>query len=1052
MKTYCFLVMVMLATASVIFTACGNDDPVDNKEGNDEKEVTITPLRNSQEYFDNGITFLSEVGSRDVEFACSRDWKVTVANTVGGEYWCTISPKSGKTGDNNAFTVTTSENTGYDDRSVVLELEVGNIKKNIVITQKQKDAFLLTNDKFEVDMRGGKVDVEVKANIDYVYEIDELAKSWIKQSSKTRALTTRILSFDVSESEEAEKREGKIYFKSGSKIETVHIYQAGENILLLTEDEYPVSDRGEVIKVELKTNFDFEVQIPSVNWIHATDKTRAMSSHTLYYTIDANDTYDAREAVIVYSNKKKTVKNTLHIRQAQKDAIIISNKRYNVKGEGDAIAIKLNTNTQYQFTISDKSWIQQIKTRALVEETLYFLISKNDSELARTGTIIFKSGDISETITIVQDRKSVEELTLHIAKAGTLPELIPSDRKSEVRKLKLSGNLNGTDIKYLNEMASIVGVGGLSLDLSEANIVEGGLPYYDNYYNITNKIGDYSFSSCFRLNTILLPKSITEIGDHAFAGSPNLFSVTIPNGVKKIGAGTFTACGKLTSIIIPNSVTEIGEYAFNGSNLTSLTIPDSMAEIGKKAFTGCKSLASVSIPNSVVEIGEEAFFGCGFNSITIPNSVKKIGDSAFFSCSKLTSIIIPNSATEIGNGAFSYSGLTSINIPNSVKEFGKYIFSGCNSLASITISDGVTRIWDDAFYYCNGLTSIIIPNSVTEIGENAFYSCDNLTFITIPNSVKKIDNNAFRDCKSLMSITIPNSVTELGEWVFADCITLSSATISCSTIESFTFENCSNLSSVTILDSVKEIEGGAFSGCKKLVSIIIPNSVTDIGGSAFSNCSSLSSIVLSNNMVNIGFSIFENCNSLTSVIIPNSVRAIYDKAFSGCSSLVSITIPSSVTHWGEKVFLDCSNLTSVTISNGVTKIGDGAFNNCTNLTSIAIPNSVTGIGDSTFRGCTSLTSIYLPNSITTIDRFAFWGCSGLTSIVIPNSVKNIGSWAFKECSNLREIYSYMASPSWGSPFTDELRESCILYVPKGRVDVYRKNEEWNFMDIREMNE
>ena len=47
MKTYCFLVMVMLAAASVIFTACGNDDPVENKEGNDEKEVTITPLRNS---------------------------------------------------------------------------------------------------------------------------------------------------------------------------------------------------------------------------------------------------------------------------------------------------------------------------------------------------------------------------------------------------------------------------------------------------------------------------------------------------------------------------------------------------------------------------------------------------------------------------------------------------------------------------------------------------------------------------------------------------------------------------------------------------------------------------------------------------------------------------------------------------------------------------------------------------------------------------------------------------------------------------------------------
>ncbi|WP_303004817.1 leucine-rich repeat protein [Bacteroides congonensis] len=711
MKTYCFLVMVMLATVSVIFTACGNDDPVDNKEGNDEKEVTITPLRNSQEYFDNGITFLSEVGSRDVEFACSRDWKVTVANTVGGEYWCTISPKSGKAGDNNAFTITTSENTGYDDRSVVLELEVGNIKKNIVITQKQKDAFLLTNDKFEVDMRGGKVDVEVKANIDYVYEIDELAKSWIKQSSKTRALTTRILSFDISESEEAEKREGKIYFKSGNKIETVHIYQAGENILLLTEDEYSVSDRGEVIKVELKTNFDFEVQIPSVNWIHAADKTRAMSSHTLYYTIDANDTYDAREAVIVYSNKKKTVKNTLHIRQAQKDAIIISNKRYNVKGEGEAIAIRLNTNTQYQFTISDKSWIQQIKTRALVEETLYFQISKNDSELARTGTIVFKSGDTSETITIVQDRKSVEELTLHIAKAGTLPELIPSDQKNEVRKLRLSGNLNGTDIRYLREMSgmgyeSITFSGALSfLDLSEANIVEGGLPYHksgdDIYFTTKNKIGDYAFIYCHLLITVVLPNSVTEIGDFAFS-----------------------CCSGLTSVVMSNNVTEIGKWTFYNS--------------------------------------------FALTSVNIPNGTKKIGEHAFFYCKSLTSIAIPNSVTDIGDAAFGYSGLTSITID--MTDIGEGSFSMCNNLTSVVMSNNVRKIGRNAFACCERLSRVVMPNGVVEIGEWAFQQCNKLISISIPNSVSRIGEYAFYDCIGLASITIPNKVVEIEYASFDGCI------------------------------------------------------------------------------------------------------------------------------------------------------------------------------------------------------------------------------------------------------------------------------------------
>lgn len=1051
MKIYCFLSLFILVTASMIFTACGNDDLVEKKRGYDEKEVTITPLGDSQEYFDKGITFVSEIDSKDVEFACTADWKVTIANIVGGEHWCTISPQSGKAGDNNIFTVITSENVGYDDRSVVLELEAGNLKKNIVITQKQKDAILLTNDKFEVDKKGGKINVEVKANIDYIFEIDELAKNWIKQSTKTRALNTHILSFDISKSEEAEKREGKIYFKSGNKIEVVHIYQAGENVLLLTEDEYSVSDKGEIIKVELKSNFDFEVQMPSVNWLHTADKTRAISSHTLYYTIDPNDTYDIREATIVYSNKEKTVKNTLHIRQAQKDAIIISNKRYDLESEGGTIAIKLNTNTQYQFTISDQSWIQQIKTRALIEDILYFQISKNESKLARTGTITFKSRDISEAVTIVQNRKSMEDLTLHVAKAGTLPDLIPSDQISEIRKLKLSGNLNGTDIKYLNEMASIVGPGGLSLDLSETNIVEGGLPYYNNYYNIKNKIGDFSFFGCLRLNSIILPKSIIEIGENAFAASTNLISVTIPDGVKKIGASAFISCrlgsivipnsvteigeyafsgSKLGSIVIPNSVTEIGEYAFSGSNLISLTILDGMTKIGKNSFSGCKRLVSVSIPNSVTEIGEGAFSLCGFNSITIPNSVKKIGNSAFILCSKLTSIIIPNSVTEMG----------------------RFIFYDCDNLTSITFSDGIKRIGNETFSDCDGLTSITFPNSVIEIGEKAFESCDNLTSINIPNSVKKIGNKAFRGCNSLKSITIPNSVTELGEWVFADCISLSSATVACSTIESFTFDDCSNLTSITILDSVTKIEGYAFSGCTNLTSITIPNNVTYIGGSTFEGCNKLVSITLSNNITDIGFSIFKDCNSLTSVIIPNSVTSIYDEAFLGCNNLISITIPSHVAHWGGNVFLNCSKLTSVTISNGVKKIGDGAFEGCVSLTSITIPNSVTTIGEEAFRNCTNLTSITLPNSITSIGRFAFWGCNGLTSIAIPNSMKNINNWAFKECRNLKEIYSYNTSPSRGNPFTDELKKECILYVPKGCIDIYRKNENWNFINIREMSD
>lgn len=148
----------------------------------------------------------------------------------------------------------------------------------------------------------------------------------------------------------------------------------------------------------------------------------------------------------------------------------------------------------------------------------------------------------------------------------------------------------------------------------------------------------------------------------------------------------FCWCSALTSIIIPNSVTSIGDGAFfYCSRLTSITIPNSITNIGIAMFQGCTSLKFVNIPNSVMKIDERAFYNCsGLNSITIPNSVTSIGNSAFFECSSLNSVTIPNSVTSIGMNAFAKCcGLTSINIPNNVTYIGSGAFFECSGLTSV---------------------------------------------------------------------------------------------------------------------------------------------------------------------------------------------------------------------------------------------------------------------------------------------------------------------------------------------------------------------------------
>jgi hypothetical protein len=123
---------------------------------------------------------------------------------------------------------------------VSVTIKSGSATKTFTISQKGVDALLVTTNKYEVSQEGGKIEVEVKANIDYQISISESAKDWIIES-QSRALISSKHIFDIALNEENEKREGEITFKSGDKVETVKVYQAGGTILLLSQNEFIVA-------------------------------------------------------------------------------------------------------------------------------------------------------------------------------------------------------------------------------------------------------------------------------------------------------------------------------------------------------------------------------------------------------------------------------------------------------------------------------------------------------------------------------------------------------------------------------------------------------------------------------------------------------------------------------------------------------------------------------------------------------------------------------------------------------------------------------------------
>ena len=929
---YLFAIMAMVACSDDSSTEGGGSNGGNNGGGQTtQASLTISPTN---------VDFSTDGGTSKVTITSSAAWTAEFVNDRADD-WCSIDSTSGSAGT-STLTITATANDTPDDRTASIVVKSGTLSKTINVSQKQKDALTVTSSKFEVDAEGGEVVVEVKANIDFEYAIDESAKDWISYEG-TRAIQTSTLVFKVAKNDDTEKREGKITIKSGEFSEDVMVYQAGTGpSIVISQNEYTVSSDGETIAVEVSSNVDVAVEIPEdVDWIKEST-TRATSTNTYYFDITKNEDYDQRSAEIRFTNKENNLSEEVKVTQTQKDAIVVANDTYTVDGAGGTIEIAVGHNVDFDVVIS-ADWITLQTTRAYETETLVFAIAENPSEESREGTITFISADgmLKQVVKVIQSNSAAEIIVTLTA---------PKYYNNFITQLT---NSFGDSIAEITHMSGPTY--SITLKRGYSEIPESA------FWN-----GEYGEEIVW-LKSITIGSGITSIGDRAFLDCHALASVTIGNGVTSIGEDAFSDCYALASITIGNSVTSIGKQAFFGCAFESITIPDSVTSIGDYAFENCEALESITIPNSVTSIGKYAFNDCyALKSVIIGDGVSSIGEYAFSRCVALASVTIGDSVTSIGEGAFENCiVLENITIPNSVTSIGKRAFSGCEALLAMygkyasqdnrcLIKDGELLAFAPA-----GLTTYSIPNNVTKIGDSAFYSCNTLESITIPNSVTSIGEWAFMYCDALKSITIPNSVVSIGDATFCHCDALASITIpdSVTSIGGSAFYHCDALASITIPDSVTSIGDRAFLDCDALASVTIGNGVTSIGEEAFSRCVALASVTIGNSVTSIGKDAFFGC-AFESITIPNSVTSIGGSAFFSCDALESITIPDSVTSIGGNAFSHCDALESVTIGNGVTSIGDWAFTSCSALKSVTIGNSVTSIGEGAFKYCNALASVY----------------------------------------------------------------------------------------------
>lgn len=543
---------------------------------------------------------------------------------------------------------------------------------------------------------------------------------------------------------------------------------------------------------------------------------------------------------------------------------------------------------------------------------------------------------------------------------------------------------------------------------------------------IPSTIDGYTVTKVDRFNnnylrTLILPDTVTEVVNSAFANCKNLTNVTLPQNLSALSEKMFSGCEALVDVTLPATITAIGN----------------------EAFYDCKALTSITIPANVVTIGNKAFRGSGLQTLTFATDSKltSIGDEAFYELKQITELTLPEGVVTIGNGAFSgLNQLTELTIPASVERIYDDAFSTCTRLQNLTFEadSKLYSIGSDAFYRCEALTELHLPSQLRYVYDRAFSSCSGITGVTIPASVYSIGSSAFTSSiiggglqelifepngslttigdgafsnTAIARVTIPSSVMSLGAQAFYNCGSLADVRFEqnskLQTIGDKAFAK-SRFSAIAIPANVTSIGSYAFSGCSYLRTLNFETNVKlqTIGSYAFADCVSLSTVNVPASVVTIGERAFQN-SALTTINYAEdgNLKTIGAYAFEGCS-LNRIFIPASVVTIGDGVFKGYGNVNAITFEDGsqLQTIGAGAFEGV-GVTQVEIPSSVVTIGSGAFKNCSSLNAFTFEqdSKLQSIGANFFEGCNLIAEIVIPASVTSIGEGAFQNLANLRSV-------------------------------------------------
>lgn len=522
-----------------------------------------------------------------------------------------------------------------------------------------------------------------------------------------------------------------------------------------------------------------------------------------------------------------------------------------------------------------------------------------------------------------------------------------------------------------------------------------------------NRIPDYTFKDCKRLQSVVVKGDLVYLGEGAFANCSALTNISFEGGVEFIAPRAFYYCMALKNFTLPSSDIEFDDYAFEKTGIINLIFEENtrILHMGVSAFAECTALKNIyasaskyytvnrnvlydkemktlhmvspgtsltvyTLPSTVEVIGEGAFLNSSLSSFTCEenSNLKKIEANAFAECVNLVSVTLPDHEIEIGEFAFyQCNRLREINL-NQVTTLGQYALTGTNVIRVELPRNA--NIGTGAFYKCLNLIEVTLGEN-TSIGKSAFQETPIVTVNMPEGGDVTIDDSAFYRCTSLKNIDLSKAIGTIGELAFFYCRALEEAN----------------------LDNITKIGDGAFSDCTALKTLYFPK-VASLGEGAFAQYSSggtgglMETIEFPATLKEIGEDCFYGNASLKEIDL-SYVEDLKMQAFAYCTALTKVTLGEKLKKLSESVFFGCEKLTTINL-NYIEEFEAGCLHQ-TAVETLDIPSAKI-LRSRAFYGLTSATQVQA-DQVEIVEGYAFYGCTGITELCLPK-VQSIGANAF----------------------------------------------------------